>query len=142
KYVYSPSMANNLKDCLKRHEHIMKQEKKINISNAMLSRSIREFDSRITSKCFGYETVDHYYRDASSYFYVTKVRVPLLCLNAEDDPIVPAECLPFDETIWCIKPLSEFCIAIFEANDPNDGSKTILKTSEDTSSSEESTVVD
>ncbi|CAG8485962.1 6434_t:CDS:2, partial [Gigaspora rosea] len=169
KYAYSPTMATNLKKCLKRHEHIMKQDKKINISYGISSRSIREFDSRITSKCFGYETVDHYYRDASSYFYVTKVRVPLLCLNAEDDPIVSAECLPFDESIynpycilattycgghlgwftgfrsptrWCIKPLSEFCIAIFEANDSNFGSKAILETGEDTSSSEESTAVD
>ncbi|CAG8803530.1 15943_t:CDS:2, partial [Gigaspora margarita] len=169
KYAYSPTMATNLKNCLKRHEHIMKQDKKIDISHGMSSRSVREFDSRITSKCFAYETVDHYYRDASSYFYVTKVRVPLLCLNAEDDPIVPAECLPFDEAIynpycilattyggghlgwftgfrsptrWCIKPLSEFCIAILEANDSNFGSKAILETGEDTSSSEESTAVD
>ncbi|CAG8535134.1 10757_t:CDS:2 [Scutellospora calospora] len=169
KYVYSPSMANNLKICLKRHEHIMKQDNRISIPHAMSSYSLREFDSRLTSKCFGFETVDHYYRDASSYFYITKVRVPLLCLNAEDDPIVPVDCLPFDEIIynpncilattrygghlgwftgfrsltrWCIKPLSEFCIAIFEANDPSAGSRTILEQREDTSSNEGSTVVD
>ncbi|CAG8678366.1 2057_t:CDS:2, partial [Racocetra persica] len=170
KYIYSPILAKGLKACLKRHEHIMKQDKRINISTAMTSQSIREFDTHVTSKCFGFDTVDHYYRDASSYFYVTKVRVPLLCLNAEDDPIVPPECLPFDEIIynpncilattyygghlgwftgfrsptkWCIKPLSEFCIAIFEANDSNAGSKPISETIEDdTSSSEGSTAVD
>lgn len=29
KYIYSPAMANNLKEALARHEHIMKKDKRL-----------------------------------------------------------------------------------------------------------------
>ncbi len=45
---------------------------------------------------WGFKLID-YYRDASSSRFITSVRVPLLCLNAVDDPIAPGECIPYDE---------------------------------------------
>lgn len=62
-----------------------------------------------TRRLFGYKTVDDYYRDASSKKYLSGilhmrscnpilgVAVPYLALNALDDPVVPEECMPYDE---------------------------------------------
>ena len=61
------------------------------------STTLREYDATVNRIVFGYETVDQYYRDASSINYVTRVRIPLLCMNADDDPLCPVEALPFDE---------------------------------------------
>ncbi|CAG8606148.1 10259_t:CDS:2, partial [Acaulospora morrowiae] len=82
--------------------------------------------------------------------YITKVRIPLLCLNAEDDPVCSMDWVPIDEikynpycilattyygghlgwftgfwnpTRWYVKPLSEYCIAILEAKHPTKKSK-------------------
>ena len=37
---------------------------------------------------YNYQSIDHYYRDSSSEGYVRHVGIPLLCLNAEDDPFL------------------------------------------------------
>ncbi|GLT85787.1 hypothetical protein SLE2022_039640 [Rubroshorea leprosula] len=61
------------------------------------SNSVREFDNhstRILAKC---ETVDTYYRRASSVPYVQNVSVPLLCISALDDPVATREAIPWDE---------------------------------------------
>nr|CAG8436650.1 9338_t:CDS:2 [Entrophospora candida] len=139
--VYSAAMADNLKKGYIRHLDVMKQDDRIHIESVLSSKTIREFDDRMTRISFGYDTVDDYYRDASSAQYVTRVKIPLLCLNAEDDPIVSAQSIPYDECKfnpyvilattsfgghlgwfegflnpyrWCIKPLSEYCVAIIE----------------------------
>lgn len=41
----------------------------------------------MTSLTFRYPSVDHYYADSSSVKKLPGVRVPLLCVNAKDDPI-------------------------------------------------------
>ena len=54
------------------------------------SRTIREFDDRFTSKQFGYPTYKEYYEDACIHRKVSDIKVPLLCLNAADDPFSPS----------------------------------------------------
>ncbi|KAL6192140.1 hypothetical protein ACLB2K_038527 [Fragaria x ananassa] len=44
-----------------------------------------------------FETVDAFYRRNSSAIYVCNVSVPLLCINALDDPLCTAEAIPWDE---------------------------------------------
>jgi len=61
------------------------------------AQSIKEFDDRLTRVLFGYQTVAEYYQDASSNRYVTKVEVPLLVMNAKDDPISCGPVIPYDE---------------------------------------------
>ncbi|XP_076897372.1 uncharacterized protein LOC143550643 [Bidens hawaiensis] len=61
------------------------------------SRTIRDFDNYATRLVGKYETVDAYYRHCSSAQYVTKVRIPLLCISALDDPVCTWEAIPWDE---------------------------------------------
>ena len=39
--------------------------------------------------------MDAYYAGSSSALSIPAVRVPLLCLSALDDPIAPAEAIPY-----------------------------------------------
>ncbi|CAG8699259.1 19625_t:CDS:2 [Rhizophagus irregularis] len=155
KYIYSPAMASNLKEALARHEHMMKKDKRLDLEYVKSANTLREFDSRLTTVSFGYETVDHYYKDASSSQFIPKIKIPLLCLNAEDDPIASQQCIPYNECIynsniilattyygghlgwftglwkptrWCIKPLSEWCIAFLEVNDEESNSSSEVET--------------
>lgn len=50
-------------------------------------RTIRGIDEAITRRCFGFDTVDDYYKHASSDQRLHAVDVPLMMINAADDPI-------------------------------------------------------
>ncbi|XP_064091116.1 protein ABHD1-like isoform X2 [Macrobrachium nipponense] len=60
----------------------------------MKSELIRDFDNNFTALNFGYRDVDAYYRAASLDDRLHEVRVPLLCLNAEDDFFQPLRGIP------------------------------------------------
>ncbi|XP_038877848.1 embryogenesis-associated protein EMB8 isoform X3 [Benincasa hispida] len=63
----------------------------------VLSRSVRDFDNYATRVLGNFETVDAYYRHATSSNYVGNVAVPLLCISALDDPLCTKEAIPWDE---------------------------------------------
>ncbi|KAI7905100.1 Alpha/Beta hydrolase protein [Cokeromyces recurvatus] len=142
--IYSPKMAQNLKNTFARHMDIVVKGGKINPDEVMAAQTIQEFDEACTRKMFDYTTVNNYYRDASSCRFIEFVKIPLLCLNALDDPIAAADCIPYDEiktnpnvvlattdygghlgwfenvkypTRWMVKPLTEFIVAMFQAYD-------------------------
>lgn len=58
------------------------------------SKTIKEFDSHFTSKHFGFKDVNHYYEAATLHDKLHKICVPLLCLNAADDPFQPLDAIP------------------------------------------------
>nr|CAB3219657.1 abhydrolase domain-containing protein 3 [Phallusia mammillata] len=61
-------------------------------------RSIREFDIHMTAKVFGYESVDHYYKDSViTTKFLHSIKTPTLCLCADDDAFVPIKSLPYQE---------------------------------------------
>ncbi|KAI9276516.1 Alpha/Beta hydrolase protein [Sporodiniella umbellata] len=144
KTFYSPAMATNLKKVFSKHMDLLEKGGKIDKEQIMSARTIRDFDDACTRRMFDYTTVNNYYRDASSCRFIEHVKVPLLCLNALDDPIAHANSIPYDEikcnpnvilattdegghigwfehitqpTRWCVKPLSEFIVAMFQAHD-------------------------
>ncbi|TMW55473.1 hypothetical protein Poli38472_010355 [Pythium oligandrum] len=62
------------------------------------SKTLVDFDDRFTRIVFNYPSVFAFYSDASSGPRLDNVRVPLLCLNAKDDPISTAGAIPYEAT--------------------------------------------
>jgi predicted alpha/beta-fold hydrolase len=56
------------------------------VNSALSARTIKQIDDRLCRHCYGLDSVDKYYEVSSSLPHLTSVRVPLLCLNAKDDP--------------------------------------------------------
>lgn len=52
-------------------------------------KRFRDYDDRIIVPMHGFDSVDHYHRDASSGPYLPKIEVPALVVHAKDDPMVP-----------------------------------------------------
>lgn len=115
----------------------------IDLQEVLAAKTIREYDNACTKKMSNYSTVNNYYRDASCVRVIEHVRIPLLCINALDDPISNVECIPVDEirvnpyiifagtkhgghlgwfehavrpSRWVDKPIAEFIVAMFQVH--------------------------
>ncbi|MFN0183848.1 MAG: YheT family hydrolase [Aquabacterium sp.] len=63
--------------------------------DAMLrSRDLYEFDNIVTAPLHGFKDTDDYWHRASAKPHLHRIRIPALCLNARNDPFVPAASLP------------------------------------------------
>ncbi|KAJ3480947.1 hypothetical protein NLI96_g8005 [Meripilus lineatus] len=105
--IYSRGMAQNLSRVMARHSEALENFQTPELKDAMTALqalknpSLRDFDNAVTrvvggsSPPFPFETAHHYYAWGSSHKLLCDVKVPLLALNADDDPIVRV--LPIDD---------------------------------------------
>ncbi|XP_071855353.1 phospholipase ABHD3-like [Apostichopus japonicus] len=90
--LFNRFLTSNLRSYLKRNKHMI--EDKYNVDHILQSRTLYQFDNRVTAKMFGYKDATDYYTHASPYNKLNKIKVPTLCLNAADDPFAPLPTLP------------------------------------------------
>ncbi len=60
-------------------------------------RTFQEFDDRYTSRLHGFRDAADYWAKSSARFFLRKIALPTLLLNARDDPFLPPECFPMTE---------------------------------------------
>ena len=63
---------------------------------AARARTFAEFDGAVTAPVFGFASAEDYWRRCSSGPALAGVRRPLLALASLDDPMVPAQSIPFE----------------------------------------------
>uniref|UniRef100_A0A668ARF3 Abhydrolase domain containing 1 n=1 Tax=Myripristis murdjan TaxID=586833 RepID=A0A668ARF3_9TELE len=90
--LFNRHLTVNLCQAVNRHRKML--EKVVDIDYVMKARSIHEFDERYTSVLFGYKSCLDYYYDASPDYKLPRTAVPILCLNAADDPFSPKHAFP------------------------------------------------
>lgn len=96
-WAFNRYLAQRLVEKFKTHRHMFGTE--VNMDQVLKSTTIREFDTHFTSKMFGYESCDHYYHEASLHYKLHAIRVPVLTLNAADDPFMPLSGIPVEEAL-------------------------------------------
>ncbi|XP_078449936.1 phospholipase ABHD3-like isoform X2 [Lampetra fluviatilis] len=92
--LFNRFLTGNLRRTVHRHRDVLAS--KFDIEHIMKARTIREFDQRFTAPMFGFATIDDYYRAASPAHAVAAIRIPVLCLNAADDPFSPMHAIPVE----------------------------------------------
>ncbi|XP_052210384.1 embryogenesis-associated protein EMB8 isoform X2 [Diospyros lotus] len=93
--VYDKALANALCKIFKRHSLLFEDMGgEYNIHMVANAKSVREFDEGLTRVSFGFKSVDEYYSNSSSSDSIKHVYTPLLCIQAENDPIAPSRGIP------------------------------------------------
>ena len=95
-------MAKNMRKLFAPHAHLFAGLPGYDRALVENARTVRDFDEAVTRVTFGFPSVDAYYDASSSRRLIGDVRVPLLVIQAEDDPIAVREAVP-RETIANMK---------------------------------------
>jgi predicted alpha/beta-fold hydrolase len=63
------------------------------------AESMFEFSNRFSSILYGFESATHYYHSASAINHLSSdsIKLPLLVVNAKDDPLVPPNAIPVEK---------------------------------------------
>ncbi|XP_064652799.1 protein ABHD1-like isoform X3 [Lineus longissimus] len=85
----------NLLNSFKRNMEMF--EDQFDVGHILKSSTIREFDERFTSKMFGFASCEAYYQQASLHDKIHQIKIPVLSLNAADDPFSLLETIPVKE---------------------------------------------
>ncbi|XP_057773649.1 embryogenesis-associated protein EMB8 [Salvia miltiorrhiza] len=96
--IYDKALANSLCKIFRKHALLFEDiGGEFNIPLAANAKSVREFDEGLTRVSFGFKSVDDYYSNSSSSDFIKNVTIPLLCIQAENDPIAPSRGIPRED---------------------------------------------
>ncbi|CAL1373688.1 unnamed protein product [Linum trigynum] len=96
--VYDKALTKSLRRIFKKHAPLFEDMGgEFNIELAANARTVREFDDGLTRVSFGFKSVDDYYSNSSSSDSIKHVRIPILCIQAANDPIAPARGIPRED---------------------------------------------
>lgn len=92
---YHKGLGAKLKGLLQKHKDHFKDM--VDVDDILKKvQTVEEFDHHFTCKVNGFESVDWYYREHSCIRFLPHVDIPLLLVNAIDDPLVDPKTLPFE----------------------------------------------
>ncbi|KAI8965714.1 AB-hydrolase YheT [Daldinia sp. FL1419] len=96
-HLYQRVLGNSMRALSSRHKEELDKYTNIDTGHLLSLTYLYEFDRAYQCPTWGYPTEEAYYRDASSSDSLLAVRIPLLAINAEDDPIASKLALPYAE---------------------------------------------
>lgn len=90
---YGNALAAKFRAIVRRHQqHLHGAEVsggRLDVPRLLRTRSLPEFDTHFTLRVTGHASVQEYYESQRSVHMMSQLHMPLLFLNAADDPLVP-----------------------------------------------------
>ncbi|WP_209330327.1 YheT family hydrolase [Lunatimonas salinarum] len=91
-WLYSHRFLKSLK------KKVMEKAKafpdRISVADLKGVRTLRDFDNRYTGPLHGFMNADHYYQSCSALGFLEGITIPVLILNARNDPFLSESCFP------------------------------------------------
>ena len=94
--VYRKRFLEKLKNkMLLKHEQYPEH---IDISEINSIKDFQQFDNTFTAPIFGFKHANDFYKSGSAFYYLQNINVPVLVVNAANDPMLPGSCYPIQES--------------------------------------------
>ncbi|XP_070546964.1 monoacylglycerol lipase ABHD2-like [Ptychodera flava] len=100
--IYNFLMTENQKSVIKRNRDMLfgsgaklyyqregKKPTEYDLDKVFEATSLVHIDEHFTRKMAGYNSLEEFFCTCSSKFYIPNIEIPLMILNAEDDPLIP-----------------------------------------------------
>eukprot|EP00752_Nemacystus_decipiens_P003301 g3055.t1 len=95
--VYMPVFMSWMK--IKAEAHARAYPDKLSMETVDSVKTFTQFNSRITAAVFDFASDDDFYDHVNAANYLSRVRVPLMVVNAKDDPFIDGDSLPKQERV-------------------------------------------
>ncbi|MCU0470386.1 MAG: alpha/beta fold hydrolase [Arcicella sp.] len=69
----------------------------INTSIIPKIKTLKDFDDAYTSQLHGFKDAEDYYEQNSSLYFLDKIAIQTLIINAQNDPFLSKDCFPFEK---------------------------------------------
>lgn len=92
-FFYQYFLVRSAKMLINRHRNILLSEEMVkrhdlNLNAIFSCKSLFTFDELYTKRIFGFPSVSEYYTKSSAVHYLQNIKVPIIFINARDDPIL------------------------------------------------------
>ena len=64
-------------------------------------KTLKDFDDRFTAPLNGFIDAFDYWEKCSCQRFIADTAIPMLIINAKDDPILGRECFPYTQALAC-----------------------------------------
>lgn len=92
-FIYQYFLVRSAKILINRHRHILLSDEivkrhDLDVNAIFNSRSLFTLDELYTKRIWNFATVNEYYTKGSAVHYLNNIKVPMIFINAKDDPIL------------------------------------------------------
>lgn len=99
--MYDFVIGQNLKKKVGQYRSILKDHyfdnHGVDLEKALIKvRTVTDYDHLVTSKVFGYETIENYYNKASSVHRIPHITTPTFIMMAKDDPVIGGKSIDYE----------------------------------------------
>ena len=94
--LFDPFLTKSLHVVREKFKHVFDGCSHVDMPHLAEAATLFEFDDRVTAPTMGCKGAADYYHQSSAKHVMHNIARPTMFLHAENDPIVPAHCVPFD----------------------------------------------
>ncbi|MCH7397112.1 alpha/beta fold hydrolase [Belliella sp. DSM 107340] len=93
--VYSKRFLNTLKEKIIKKSLVFPDEIPVGLLRKI--KTLKDFDDFFTGPIHGFKDAHDYYEKNSSLYFIDKIEIPTLILNAQNDPFLSEKCFPVNK---------------------------------------------
>jgi uncharacterized protein len=98
-YHYMETFLKSMRWKLKEKHKNVKLDHLVDIENVHKVRTLWDFTENYVAPLHGFKSASEYYELSSCKQYLHKIEIPILIVNAKNDPILGKNCYPFKEAM-------------------------------------------
>ncbi|HUH75367.1 MAG TPA: alpha/beta fold hydrolase [Chitinophagales bacterium] len=92
--IYSDRYLKQYKEMLLLKSPMFDQYNDLNIDEMLSSKNLHIFADKYTAPVFGFKDAEEYLKSQSSMHYLSKIKIPTLLINADNDPFLTPMSFP------------------------------------------------